>query len=171
MIRLEKTTLWLAACSAVLGTACIVLFMLQPTTDGLLLSKATMAAFFSIASLVLGVFMITSPFFRPSRPLPGRDGISVPAGASEHCRRLEQFTHRQKIIAKRMNVDAPHLCSQAGAACTAWSLCGSAPAAQATASSVPDVCGRPASLPIIYRRNPALSCLALAPDADTDGLP
>jgi hypothetical protein len=170
MIRLETTTLWLAACSAVLGTACIVLFMEQPTTDGLLLSKASLAAFFSIASLVLGVFMITSPFFRPSHPLPGRDGSSVPAGASEHCRRFEQFTHRQKIIAKRMNIDAPHLCSQTGAACTAWSLCGSARAAQATASSSADVCGHPTSLPIIDRRNLALSCLALAPDADIDGL-
>lgn len=171
MIHLEKTTFWLAACSALLGMVCIALFMLQQTTDGHLLSKAIMAALVSSISLLLGVFMVATGFPRTACPLPGLDGASVPPGALGHGSRFDQFVHRQKIIARRLNIDAPHLCSQTRASCTAWSLCGSSPEGQQAARSPADACGRPASLPIIRRQHPTPSCLALAPDAETDGLP
>ncbi|MFZ2268585.1 MAG: hypothetical protein WAV95_13505 [Azonexus sp.] len=172
MIHLEKTTFWLAACSALLGAVCIVLFLLQQTTDGHLLSKAIMAALVSSVSLLLGVFMVAGPFPRAACPLPCADGASVPPGAVDHGCRIGQFAHRQKVIARRLNIDVPHLCTQTGAPCAAWSLCGSAPEGLPPAPHSPaDACGRPASLPIIRRPHPTPSCLALAPDAETDGLP
>ena len=43
MIHLQKTTLWLAALFAMAGTACVMLLLLQQTTDGQLLFKAALA--------------------------------------------------------------------------------------------------------------------------------
>lgn len=162
MIHLQKTTLWLAALFAMTGTACVMLFLLQQTTDGQLLFKAALAALLSSVSLGLGVFLIASPISRPARDY---------SGATRARSQLEQFTHRQQIIGQRLNIDPPHFCTLAKAPCTSWSFCGSAPETPSTAGREPGASGPSPSMPIVQRNPPALSCLALSPDAETAGLP
>ena len=177
MIRLQKMTLWLAALFALAGIACVMAFLLQQKTDGDLLHQATMATFFSTASLLLGVTFICARSSRQLRTSRLVIGAAELASRVSYVSVLEQFRYRHALLGERLKIDEPRLCTQTMKPCTAWSFCGSVPDESAAATNgnedglVADVAQKPvaATQPLkIIRRTGGkpVSCLGEAPDVD-----
>lgn len=178
MIHFQKTTLWLAALSALVGLGCIGAFLFNRQIEGDLLFGASMAAVFGTASLVVGLLLICTWPLKPER-LPRRLVAPMPAEFGAKANLAEQYEYRQEVLGERFNIDEPHFCTQAKAPCTAWSFCGSDPdmhndagklALETDNAATPQSSLlNPQSLPLIRRDRPAQSCLALAADTDFSG--
>lgn len=178
MIHFQKTTLWLAALSALVGLGCIGAFLFDRQIEGDLLFGASMAAVFGTASLVVGLLLICTWPLKPER-LPRRLVTPMPAEFEANAALAEQYEYRQEVLGERFNIDEPHFCTQAKAPCTAWSFCGSGPDMQTddchlaegadNAATAQSSVLNPLSLPLIRRDRPAPSCLALAADTNFGG--
>lgn len=175
MIHFQKTTLWLAALSALVGLGCIGAFLFNRQIEGDLLFGASMAAVFGTASLVVGLLLIcTWPLKREL--LPRRLVTPMPAEFEANTALAEQYEYRQQVLGERFNIDEPHFCTLAKAPCTAWSFCGPAPDKQTDAchlatdadhaALLQSASLNPQSLPLIRRNHVAQSCLALAADTN-----
>ena len=160
MRKLRRIETWAAALCAVAATVSIVAILCGASPRSYVLIAAEAVAtmgVFSLLSSVLAVEFLARR--RTARDLAM--WVSTDQPRSVDCAAC--LSKRREVLDRRLNVDAPHLCSQYGVACTCWSFCASAgrtgersPAAGASSRAQTPERARAVSpeaqgLPLVYR--------------------
>lgn len=122
MRTLRQIETWTAALCAVTAAGSIVAFLCGANPRSYMLiaaeAVATMGVFSLLSSVLAAEFLVR-------RRTAG--GLAVWA-SSDQPRSVDCaacLSKRREVLDQRLNVDAPHLCSQYGVACTCWSFCAS----------------------------------------------
>ena len=118
--RIETLTAALCAVTAA-GSIVAILCGVNPRSYVLIAAETTaVMGVLSLLSSVLAVEFLARR--RAARDL----GMWVSSDQPRSVDCAACLSKRREVLDRRLNVDAPHLCSQYGVACTCWSFCASA---------------------------------------------
>jgi hypothetical protein len=150
----QQAALGLAGLCAALGIAFVVVFLHRRWPDAHLLFGAAVSATASVAALVGSAVFTLIEWLQRRAPASPRVSVrrsdrSEPVGDASL-----QWQMRQSVVAERLNIDEPRLCTQAQAPCTCWSLCGGeSPGHFAIVQSADgSSAGGPILMPVVHRQ-------------------
>ena len=122
MRKLRRIDAWTAALCAVTAAGSIVAFLCGANPRSYMLIAAEAVATMGVFSLLSSVLAAE---FLARRRTAGDLAVWASSDQPRSADCAACLSKRREVLDQRLNVDAPHLCSQYGVACTCWSFCAS----------------------------------------------
>ena len=147
---------WIAALSALVGTALVLILLYSAKNQTYLLTGMESTALIGMAALILNVLL---DLIKRDHQLHAIQTNS-PASRQAMVESEEaSIALRRKVIDERLQIDDPRLCSEKKIFCTCWSFCGGDTGLDSTPATVE------------FRSRSATNTPAIQPKPDEDSVP
>ncbi len=165
----QRVAFGLSALFAVVGIACVVLFLHRHTPDAHLLFGATISATASVAALMAGVFHAVLESLQRDAPADAHHGRQPGRRLADREAAVPRPQRREVVPTERRSSDEPRFCTQAQAPCTRWSSCGGQSPGHFAVVETADArsYAGPIVLPVVHRHG--MQDCPLMPRASTAG--